>query len=156
MKAVIIYYSYSGNTKKITEMVQRETGFRAAELRTVVPYSENYDVVVDQGQDEVKRGFMPEILPLEVNPEEYDTVFLGMPVWWYPYAPAVKTFLAQYKLAGKTILPFATNGGWIGHTAKDIKVACPDSEIGEILNVRFDGARLVTPEKRILEWIKKV
>ena len=68
MKAVIIYYSYSGNTKKIAEMVQRETGFRAAELRTVVPYSENYDVVVDQGQDEVKRGFMPEILPLEVNP----------------------------------------------------------------------------------------
>lgn len=77
-------------------------------------------------------------------------------VWWYTYAPAVKTFLAQYKLAGKTILPFATNGGWIGHTAKDIKGACPDSDIGEILNVRFDGARLVTPEKRILEWIKKV
>ena len=77
-------------------------------------------------------------------------------VWWYTYAPAVKTFLAQYKLAGKTIMPFATNGGWIGHTAKDIKGACPDSDIGEILNVRFDGARLVTPEKRILEWIKKV
>ena len=85
MKAVIIYYSYSGNTKKITEMVQRETGFRAAELRTVVPYSENYDVVVDQGQDEVKRGFMPEILPLEVNPEEYDTVFLGMPKMEYGF-----------------------------------------------------------------------
>ena len=50
MKAVIIYYSYSGNTKKIAEMVQRETGFRAAELRTVVPYSENYDVVVVRGR----------------------------------------------------------------------------------------------------------
>lgn len=85
MKAVIIYYSYSGNTKKIAEMIQRETGYRAAELRTVVPYSENYDVVVDQGQDEVKRGFMPEILPLEVNPEEYDTVFLGMPKMEYGF-----------------------------------------------------------------------
>ena len=111
MQSVIIYYSYSGNTKKIAEMVQRETGFRTAEQRTVVPYSENYDVVADQGQDEVKRGFMPEILPLEVDPEEYGTVFLGTPVWWYTFAPAVKTFLAQYKLAGKTILPFATNGG---------------------------------------------
>ncbi|WP_320929575.1 hypothetical protein [Hungatella sp.] len=85
MKAVIIYYSYSGNTKKIAEMVQRETGFRAAELRNVVPYSENYDVVVDQGQDEVKRGFMPEILPLEVDTEEYDTVFLGMPKMEYGF-----------------------------------------------------------------------
>ena len=51
----------------------------------MVPYSENYDVVVDQGQDEVKRGFMPEILPLEVNPEEYDTVFLGMPKMEYGF-----------------------------------------------------------------------
>ena len=66
-------------------MVQRETGFRVAELRTVVPYSENYDVVVDQGQDEVKRGFMPEILPLEVDTEEYDTVFLGMPKMEYGF-----------------------------------------------------------------------
>ena len=91
---------------------------------------------------------MPEILPLEVNPEEYDTVFLGTPVWWVYVCPGSKDILAQYKLAGKTILPFATNGGWIGHTAKDIKGACPDSEIGRFLNVRFDGARLVTPEKK--------
>ena len=156
MKAVIIYYSYSGNTKKIAEMVQRETGFSAAELRTVVPYSENYDVVVDQGQDEVKRGFMPEILPLEVNPEEYDTVFLGMPVWWYTYAPAVKTFLAQYKLAGKTILPFATNGGWIGHTLKDIAVECKGASVKEGLDLHFNGAKLMTDKAKLENWIKTI
>ena len=77
-------------------------------------------------------------------------------VWWYTYAPAVKTFLAQYKLAGKTILPFATNGGWLGHTFQDIAQMCSGAKVQSGLNIHFDSDRLVTPEADILRWIKKI
>lgn len=57
---------------------------------------------------------MPEIKPLNVNVEAYDRMILGSPVWWYTFAPAMKTFLNTYDLSGKKVFPFATNGGWIG------------------------------------------
>ena len=156
MKAIVIYYSYSGNTKNIALHIAEALNADTAVIDTVKAYEGDYDAVVEQGHDEIRKGFRPPIKPINVDLSQYDTIILGTPVWWYTFAPAVKTFIESNNLAGKTIYPFATNGGWIGHTAKDIKGACPDSDIGEILNVRFDGARLVTPEKRILEWIKKV
>lgn len=93
MKALIVYYSYTGNTKRIAQMIQNEIGGDIAEIETVVPYEGDYNIVVDQGHEEVNRGFMPQIKPLNVNIKDYDTVILGTPVWWYTFAPAVKTFL---------------------------------------------------------------
>ena len=63
-----------------------------AEIETVKPYSEDYNSVVDQGQREVNRRYMPEIKPLEVDIQAYDRIILGSPVWWYTFAPAMKTF----------------------------------------------------------------
>ena len=83
MKAIVIYYSYLGNTKGIAEKIQRETGADIARIETVVPYEGDYNKVVEQGHDEVKRGYCPEIKPLDVNLADYDTVIFGTPVWWY-------------------------------------------------------------------------
>ena len=129
MKAIILYYSYLGNTKKIAEMIQGKIGGDIARIETVVPYGKDYNQVVSQGEDEINRGFMPEIKPLDIRLENYDTVILGTPVWWYTFAPAIKTFLAQNNLSGKKIYPFATNGGWIGHTFKDIENACVGGKV---------------------------
>lgn len=68
----------------------------------------DYNAVVAQGEEEIRRGFMPEIRPFGARTADYDTVILGTPVWWYTFAPAVKTFLAGNDLAGKTVYPFAT------------------------------------------------
>lgn len=111
MKTLIVYYSYTGNTKKIAEKIHKEIGGDIAEIKTVVPYKESYNSVVEQGKKEVNQGYMPEIEPLGVNLEEYDTIILGTPVWWYTFAPAVKTFLEQNDFSGKKIYTFATNGG---------------------------------------------
>lgn len=156
MKALIVYYSYGGNTRRIAELLQKQTGADMAEIQTQTPYTGSYNVVVEQGQDEVRRGYMPPIRPLAVNPADYDAILLGTPVWWYTFAPAVKTFLHDYPLTGKTIDPFATNGGWIGHTFRDIRTACPGATVKSGLNIRFDEHTLRTPERDIREWAAKL
>ena len=156
MKTLIVYYSYSGNTKRIAEMIQSKIGGDVARIETVNPYEGDYNSVVEQGKKEVDSGFAPEIKPMNINMSDYDTIVIGTPVWWYTYAPAVKTFLNENDFSGKTVYSFATNGGWIGHTFKDIQHECAGAEIKPGLNIRFDEERLVTPEAEIYDWINKI
>lgn len=156
MKTLILYYSYTGNTKSIADMIQSKIGGDTERIDTVVPYSGDYNSVVDQGHKEVNQGYMPEIKPLSVNLDDYDTIVLGMPVWWYTFAPAMKTFLTNNSLSGKTIYPFATNGGWIGHTFEDIKSLCTDANVKKGINIEFDTDRLRTSASEIENWIKNI
>ena len=147
MKTLILYYSYGGNTRRVAQMIQKEVGGDLAEIQTVQPYTGDYNAVVDQGQREIDSGFCPELKPLSVDLKDYDTVVLGSPVWWYTFAPAMHSFLKEADLAGKRVYPFATNGGWLGHTLKDFAKACKGAEVKPGLDVRFDGTRLRTPEQ---------
>lgn len=156
MKTLILYYSYTGNTKGIADMIQSKIGGDAERIDTVVPYSGDYNSVVDQGHKEVNQGYMPEIKPLSVNLDDYDTIILGTPVWWYTFAPAMKTFLTNNSLSGKTIYPFATNGGWIGHTFEDIKSLCTGANVKKGINIEFDTDRLRTSVSKIENWIKNI
>ena len=113
----------NGNTERIAKMLQSETDSDILKIDTVVPYSGSYDDVVNQGQNEVQRGYEPEIKPLDINIADYDVIAVGTPTWWYTMAPAVKTFLHQQDFTGKTVVPFMTNGGWPGHVIKDMKAA---------------------------------
>ncbi|MBW6410005.1 flavodoxin [Clostridium weizhouense] len=152
-KKLIVYYSYTNNTKKIAEKIQMATGADICEIETVKPYTGDYNSVVEQGKQEVDRGFKPAIKPLNVNLGDYDTIIIGTPVWWYTYAPSVATFLSKYDLSGKTIIPFATNGGWIGHTLKDIQNSCKDAIVTNAIDIRFDMDKMVTPEANLNGWI---
>lgn len=146
---VIVYYSYRGNTKSIAEMIQKGTGADIARIETVVPYDGDYNSIVNQGQDEVNSGYCPEIKPLNIDLSKYDEVILGTPVWWYTFAPAMHTFLKENDLSGKTVYPFATNGGWIGHTFKDFANACGTADVKQEMNIRFDESVLRTPKSEI-------
>ena len=159
-KVLIAYYSWSnGNTERIAEQLQKATGGDLAKIDTVVPYTGSYDEVVDQGQDEVRRGYEPEIKSLSVNVADYDVIVIGTPTWWYTMAPAVKTFLHEQNFKGKTVIPFMTNGGWPGHVIKDMKSACDGAKVICPMEIQFDstgGSRLETPEKEIETWIQKI
>lgn len=141
MKSIVLYYSYGGNTRRVAQKFQKALGADIAAIETQLPYPESYDEVVDQGQHEVNSGFMPEIKPLGIPLEGYDTVILGTPVWWYTFAPAMNRFLHSYDLSGKSIYPFATNGGWLGHTFEDFEKACPNADMHPGLNIRFNNDR---------------
>ena len=159
-KTLVVYYSWScGNTKKIAEQLADACEADIARIETVVPYPEDYQETVDQGQREVNAGFMPEIENLEYNPADYDVIAIGTPTWWYTMAPAVRTFLHSQNWSGKTVVPFMTNGGWPGHVIKDMKKACPGAAFACDLQVRFDsngGDRLETPEPQIEAWAQTV
>lgn len=156
MKTLILYYSYGGNTRKIAEMLQKEVGGDLEEIQTTKTYTGNYDAVVDQGQWEVNTGYMPEIKPVQADLSQYDRIVVGTPVWWYTFAPAVKSFFNQYDLKGKTIYPFATNGGWLGHTFEDIKAAIPEADVRKGIDFVFDDKTQKTPNAKIRKWISEL
>ena len=156
MKALVVYYSYSGNTKNIAEHIAKELGADTAVIDTVTAYEGDYNAVVDQGHDEIRKGYKPPIKPVGADLSQYDTIILGTPVWWYTFAPAVKTFIESNDLSGKTIYPFATNGGWLGHTLKDITDECKGATVKNGLDLHFNGAKLVTDKAKIENWIKAI
>ena len=126
----------------ISEIIRKER-------RCFNTYENNYYL-------EVESGFNPKIQPLNIDLTEYDTVLLGAPVWWYAFAPAMKTFLHDTDLSGKTVYPFATNGGWLGHTFQDFVKECPGAQVMQGCNIRFNEDKLLTPESDIMTWIKKI
>ena len=159
-KILIVYYSWSnGNTKRIAEMLQQVTGGDLLRIDTAVPYTGGYDAVVNQGQEEVERGYEPELKPMEVDLAAYDVIAVGTPTWWYTMAPAVRTFLHSQDWTGKTVVPFMTNGGWPGHVIRDMKAACAKATVTCDMQVQFDSAggdHLETPESKIDAWAQNV
>ena len=125
------------------------------EIKTVIPYSEDYQSVVDDEQNSEASNYLPEIQDINIELDKYDEIILGTPVWWYRPVPAIRTFLPQNDLSGQTIKPFATNAGWIGKTFKEIKSLCPNSKVEDELNIIFESYsdKLVTSEKEIDKWI---
>ena len=161
MKRVLtVYYSWSnGNTERIAKLLQKEIGGDIVRIDTITPYEGSYDDVVNQGQEEVQRGYEPEIKPLGVNISDYDVIAVGTPTWWYTMAPAVRTFLHTESFADKTVIPFMTNAGWPGNVIKDMKTACKGANIKCEMEIQFDstgGSKLETPMVDITNWIQNV
>lgn len=159
-KMLVAYYSWSnGNTKRIAQKLADETGADIARIETTEPYRGSHEEVVEQGQREVEAGFMPQINPLSVNIADYDVFAIGTSTWWYTMAPAVLTFLTTNDFAGKTVIPFMTNGGWPGHVIKDMKEKCKGANFMHEMQIRFDSMgkdHLETPESAIDQWIEQI
>ena len=159
-KTLVVYYSWScGNTEKIAEQLADACDADIARIETVVPYPEDYQETVDQGQREVNAGFMPEIENLEYSPADYDVIVIGTPTWWYTMAPAVKTFIAENDFSGKTVVALSTNGSWPGNVTADIEDACTGASFGPALEVQFDstgGDHQETPQSQVDAWIEQI
>ena len=80
MKKAIVYYSYSGNTKSIVDIIKEKVNADVFEIKPKTPYSTNYDVVVDLGQEEVNSNTLREIEDININLDNYDTIILATPV----------------------------------------------------------------------------
>lgn len=157
-KKIIIYFSYTGNTKMIAKKIEEKLNCDILQIETVIPYSKDYDTVVNDEQNSEASNHLPEIKDININLNDYDEIILGTPVWWYRPVPAIRTFLTQNDLSGKTIKPFATNAGWLGKTFKEIEKLCPNSDVKDEMNIVFESysSNLVTSEKEIDNWIDKI
>lgn len=88
------------------------------EIKPKVPYSSDYQSVVNEYQNNENEKLMPEIEDIGINLDDYDEIIIGSPVWWYTITPSIRTFLKENNLSGKRVIPFATNAGWLGRTLK--------------------------------------
>ncbi len=156
MSKLIVFFSYTGNTRIIAKKIKEKLDCDILEIKTKVPYSNDYDTVVNDEQNQEASDFLPEIQEIGVELSKYDEIILGTGVWWYRPTPAIRTFLTQNDLSGKKVIPFATNAGWLGKTFKEIKKLCPNSNVQNEMNIVFEAYSnvLVTPQKDIDKWIE--
>ena len=108
---MIVYLSRTNNTKAIAEIIQKNVGGTLVALKLVKPYPTDYHAVVTQVVRENQAGYLPPLKTKIDSIVSYDLVFVGFPTWDMQMPPPMKSFLKQYDLRGKTVIPFNTNAG---------------------------------------------
>ena len=110
---LVVYFSWSGHLDSMAHWVADETGGNLYRVNAKVPYPDNFDQTADRAKREQDKSERPEIV-IDVTKEQmaqYDTVFIGFPVWWYDLPMPMWTFLESYDFSGKTIIPFFSHEG---------------------------------------------
>lgn len=156
MKKLVVFYSLSGNTRAVARRIARALRADLLEIRTVKTYPDDYDVLLSLGEKEVKAGYMPQLKPLPIDANKYETVLLGTPVWWSSFAPAVKKFLSLIKWKGKKVFPFATHGGDLGHTPSDLRKSMRGAAVAPVFDIRFENGTQVTPMEELDVWLSTI
>ena len=157
-KKLIVYFSYTGNTRKIANMIKDKLNCDILELKPVEPYSTDYQKVVNEEQNLEGSNHLREYQDINVNLNDYDTIILGTPVWWYKETPVIRTFLKENDLSSKAIIPYATNAGWLGKTFIEIKKLCINSKVQNEMNIVFESYNdeLVPSKSDIDKWINDI
>lgn len=143
-----------GNTEIIAEMIAEGTGADMFKIEATTEYPATYDELLEVSQQEADAP--PEIAGTVENMADYDTVFIGYPIWWGDTPAIIKVFLQSYDFSGKTIIPFCTHGGsGLAGTDRTISGFCPDSTIGEGLAVRGSTAQndRDSAKESVTEWL---
>lgn len=152
-KTLVLYYSQTGNTQKVAELIQEKVGADIEAIVPVVPYDGDYDATIERGRVELFEGKFPEIQPVNVNVADYDVIFIGFPVWFGTYAPPIETMLNNVDLRGKKIVPFCTFGsGGLDSSSKNMAVKLTESEILEGYGVR--AARIDAIDAELDQFLK--
>ncbi len=110
--SIVIDNNRFGTTEYIARMIQAETGGDLHLIQTVEQYPDDFQEVINQNHEETTNGTLPKLTASSLNLSEYDTVFLGYPVWATDTPQAILSFLDQYDLSGKTVIPFCTHDGY--------------------------------------------
>ncbi len=150
--ALIVYFSWGGNTRGVAHEIQRQTDFDIVELTLVEPYSTDYNTVLMEAQEDQHNQSRPELNENIDNMEQYDTIILGYPNWWASIPMPIATFLESYDLSDKRIMPFCSHGGGrFGQSLTAIAKLAPDSEIVEGLSIHYSGGSDM-PDN-VSEWL---
>jgi len=154
-KMLITYYSRTGNTREIANQIHERVGGEIIELQTVEPYPEDYEAVKKQAMQELNSGFKPALKTKVEKIGSYDVIFVGTPIWWGTIAAPVKSFLSEYDLSGKTIVPFITHqGSGLGRSVADISKLCPKSTLLD--GVAIWGRDAKTAQNTVSGWLRRI
>lgn len=164
---LIVYLSRTGNTEAVAEIIHKKVGGDLVALELVTPYPEHYQTTVDQVARENATGYLPPLKTTIDSMEKYDVVFVGFPTWGMQLPPPMKSFLNDYDLSGKTVVPFNTNAGYgVGSSFETVRQLCADSKILEGFSTKggverdgilfvMEGEKEKQVEVQVQNWLRK-
>ena len=167
-KILIVYLTRTKNTQALAEIIHENLGGDLHALELLTPYPEDYQTMVDQVAEENSSGYLPPLKTKIENIKDYDVVFVGFPTWGMQLPPPVKSFLREYDLTGKIVVPFNSNAGYgIGNSFETVKLLCPNSRILEGYSTQggkekdgvlfvMEGDKEKQVQIEIKKWLKKI
>lgn len=157
-KKLVAYFSASGKTAKLAATLSEAIGADLYEIKPEVPYTKadlNWLSRKSRSTLEMKDpASRPAIAGTLDNMDDYDTVFVGFPIWWYVAPTIINTFLESYDLSGKTIVTFATSGSsGMGKALEKLKPSCPNSTLieGKVFKAKTGKDVLAAWEEELAE-----
>ena len=156
-RKLVAYFSASGVTAKLAEQLSEAIGADLHEIRAKEQYSQaDLDWRNDKSRSSIEmknKTFRPEIVDDKISISEYDTVFVGFPIWWYVAPTIINTFLESHDFSGKTVVVFTTSGNSdFGNTINELKISLPDSTKlieGKVLNGKYTN-------KELSDWAESI
>lgn len=152
MKLLILYYTLSGNTKELSELIRTEIGYgEIEEIKPLQPYPSDSKKFVELVRKELKSKTGPEITNMINDPNDFDAVLIGTPNWGNTMAPAIRTYLKKYHITSKIIIPMITHGGTgLGDYVKELKQLTTNCTFKQELVIKQKD---ITKEV-LYKWIK--
>ena len=152
---LIAYFSWSGNTEQVAQIIQQETGGDLFEIAPATPYTDDYNELLDIAQQEQSDNARPELAGQVENWEQYDTIFVGYPNWWSDAPMAVYTFLESYDWSGKTLVPFNTSAsGGFGRSLSGLEESAAGASILD--GISFTERTLGDAQSEVAAWLDEL
>lgn len=152
---LITYFSWSGNTEQVAQIIQQETGGDLFEIAPATPYTDDYNELLDIAQQEQSDDARPELAGQVENWEQYDTIFVGYPNWWSDAPMAVYTFVESYDWSGKTLVPFNTSAsGGFGRSLSGLEESASGAAILE--GISFTERTLGDAQSEVTTWLDEL
>lgn len=165
-KVLIVFFSHAGenygvgnikvgNTKLVADEIQKVTGGDEFEIVADKNYDMPYDALTKLAKEESEKGEKPSFKGEIKNIDDYDTVFIGGPIWWGTYPRVMFTFFDKYDLNGKTIIPFTTHeGSGLGSIVEDLKTIYPKATFKEAFSIY--GHEIRKDLSKVDKWLKSL
>lgn len=152
---LIVYFSRSGNTERMAQTIATITDSELFEIQPSIPYSTNYQETVNRHLRERDGNERPQIANTVENWTQYETVFIGFPLWSGNAPMIIRTFMESYDFSNKTVIPFGTSGGSSGSVAyANLSNNYPSVRFTEGLNLT--GSQITNPEMHVRSWLTRL
>lgn len=152
-KILVAYFSWGGTTQRMAEEIVRQTGADIFRIEPVVPYPTEYTPCTEVAREEKDNNARPAIAGEVENWSDYDTVFIGCPVWWWTTPMIICTFAESYDFEGKTVVPFCTYAStYRDETLARIVELTPDAD--HLTGEGLTSGRI--NEQNISSWLNEI
>ncbi len=167
-RVLIVYLSRTGNTKAVAQFIHERVGGTIVQLELETPYPSNYRATVQQVAGENETGYLPPLRTKIERIDQYEVLFLGFPTWGMQLPPPIKSFLREYDLNGKTVVPFNTNAGYgLGSSFDTVRELCMGCTVVEGFTTRggverdgqylvITGLRAQQAENEVENWLRRI